>query len=279
MRTDPPEHLPILYLFICVAIESLLNTLLQEVRVYNGKHLVTTLKLDASVVCLRFGSYGREPNTLLATSRKGSLFVKMLRRNANLETQGTAGPPPEQDVPLALPKKTKLYIEQTQRERDQCVAMHRVFQADLAKLRLETARAFVKITGAAGASAGAKTSGGRLGAAAIVSASNQSVRINAKLSGFGPRFRITVDVQNTGTRSMLQTPIVANFNHNIYKIPKALQILPVMIPGLLYHVVMDVESIDENGGADDITVCLCDPTSPVPTIACVVKMPICEVLS
>ena len=232
------------------------------------------------MACLRFGSYGREANTLLASSRNGSLFVRMLRRGANMETQGTAGPPPEQDVPLALPKKTKLYVEQTQREREQCVEMHRVFQAELTKMRLNTARAFVKITGASGARANTRAtgSGGRVGSSGIVSAFNQSVRINAKLSGFGPRFRIVVDVQNTGTRSMLQTPIVANFNQDIYKIAKALQILPVMIPGLLYHVVMDVENIDENGGADDITICLCNPKKPVPMIACVVKMPICEVL-
>jgi Bardet-Biedl syndrome 1 protein len=59
----------------------------------------------------------------------------MLRRGANLEIQGSAGPPPEQDVPLALPKKTKLYIEQTQRERDHTVHMHRTFQAELTKMR------------------------------------------------------------------------------------------------------------------------------------------------
>ena len=35
-----------------------------EVRVYNGKHLVTVLPVDAPVTCLRFGSYGREANTV-----------------------------------------------------------------------------------------------------------------------------------------------------------------------------------------------------------------------
>jgi hypothetical protein len=55
------------------------------------------------------------------------------------------GPPPEQDIPLKVPKKTKLYVEQTQREVDQAVDMHRLFQRDLCKLRLSTARSFVKI--------------------------------------------------------------------------------------------------------------------------------------
>ena len=59
----------------------------------------------------------------------------MLPRNVDLEkSKMHAGPPPEQDIPLTVPKKTKLYIEQTQRERDQAVDMHRLFQRDLCKL-------------------------------------------------------------------------------------------------------------------------------------------------
>jgi hypothetical protein len=67
-------------------------------------------------------------------------------RTANLEVNhALGGPPPEQDVPLQVPKKTRLYVEQTQREREQAVDMHCAFQRDLCKLRLATARAFVKV--------------------------------------------------------------------------------------------------------------------------------------
>lgn len=69
-------------------------------------------------------------------------------RTANLEVAGAAGssgPLPEQEVPLDVPKKTRLYVEQTQREREHAVDMHRVFQRDLVKMRLETARALVKV--------------------------------------------------------------------------------------------------------------------------------------
>jgi Bardet-Biedl syndrome 1 protein len=235
--------------------------------------LVTSLPVDAPVTCLRFGNYGREANTLLIATKAGSLFVKMLRRGANLENVGHSGPPPEQDVPLALPKKTKLYIEQTQRDRDHTVHMHRTFQAELTKMRLNAARAFVKITGAAGLGNG---SGG--GRSNFLSASNQSVRINARLMGFGPKFRIIIDAQNTGVKTMIQTPIMAMFNQEIYSIPSALQIIPLMIPGLLYHIVMDVNNIDQNGGADEICICLFDMNSHVPIIAAVVKMPICEII-
>jgi hypothetical protein len=49
------------------------------------------------------------------------------------------------DTIVQVPKKTRLYVEQTQREREQAADMHRIFQRDLARLRLTTARAYVKI--------------------------------------------------------------------------------------------------------------------------------------
>lgn len=54
------------------------------------------------------------------------------------------GPPPEQEVALPVPKKTKLFVELTQRERERCAEVHRAFQRDLCKLRLTTARAYVQ---------------------------------------------------------------------------------------------------------------------------------------
>lgn len=54
--------------------------------------------------------------------------VQILPRTANLEVAaaaGGSGPPPEQDVPLDVPKKTRLYVEQTQRELEHAVNMHR----------------------------------------------------------------------------------------------------------------------------------------------------------
>lgn len=42
-----------------------------------------------------------------------------------------------------VPKKTKLYVEQTQREKLQAGEIHRAFQKDLCRLRLTAARAYV----------------------------------------------------------------------------------------------------------------------------------------
>lgn len=44
---------------------------------------------------------------------------------------------------MKVPKKTKLYVEQTQREKAQAGEIHRAFQKDLCRLRLTAARAYV----------------------------------------------------------------------------------------------------------------------------------------
>lgn len=122
-----------------------------DIRVYNGKNLVSSQKLSnyspADPICgLYFGQMGREGNSLIVTTKGGSIHARILARHANLEASGSGtGPPPEQDIPLNAPKKTRLYVEQQEREREQAVDLHRIFQRDLCKLRLSTARAYVRV--------------------------------------------------------------------------------------------------------------------------------------
>lgn len=46
-------------------------------------------------------------------------------------------------VVAQIPKKTKLYVEQTKREKLQAGEIHRAFQKDLCRLRLHAARTYV----------------------------------------------------------------------------------------------------------------------------------------
>ena len=67
--------------------------------------------------------------------------MKILKRTAHFDNlENASAPLASQNIKLNIPKKTKLFVDQTLRERENCTLMHRVFQHDLYQLRLNTAR-------------------------------------------------------------------------------------------------------------------------------------------
>eukprot|EP00743_Colponemidia_sp_Colp-15_P001285 GILK01001408.1.p1 GENE.GILK01001408.1~~GILK01001408.1.p1 ORF type:complete len:595 (-),score=104.03 GILK01001408.1:1181-2929(-) len=234
-----------------------------EVRLYNEKHLITTLHTNDVVTGMRFGPYGREEGSLILTCKSGSLTVKMLQRQANLENSTqSAGPPPEQDVPLNIPKKTKLYVEQTQREREQAADMHRIFQRDLIKLRLNTARTYVKVL--------------LDGHGPMSTTSGTQLRLNAMIQGLGPLFKLRLHLQNAGMKQLQDLPVTFTYNQELYRIRNNFFNVPVLVPGLLYTYEVEVESIDPNGSADSIRVFICNSKSALPLLSAIVNMPMSE---
>lgn len=174
----------------------------QELRVYNGKTLISTVKTIDVVVGMKFGTYGTEPNTLILTYRNGGIEFKYLARKAKLEGKTDGGPPPEQEQALELPKKTKLYLEQIEREKQISSDMYRIFQRDLCKMRVKTAKSFLKML--------------TDGQSAISYQAGSAIRLNAQVQGLGPVFKIRMIIQNTGTKTLCNVPILFAYNQEIY---------------------------------------------------------------
>ncbi|GLC45690.1 Bardet-Biedl syndrome 1 protein [Pleodorina starrii] len=237
-----------------------------EVRVYNEKLLVSIHTVPNPVTALWFGRYGREDNTLITITKSGLLDIKMLPRTANLEAGAVGGgPPPEQEIPLAVPKKTRLYVEQTQREREQAADMHRTFQRDLAKLRLTTARAYVKVL----------TDG--QGAAAFTTSTNLSLSLS--VAGLGPRFRLSLLLRNEGTKHMLDVPVALRADPALYSLGKTQFVIPLLVPGLQYTFEVPVTAVDPLQGSDSVSVLLLAPggsSSSAPLLQATIKMPVSE---
>lgn len=234
-----------------------------EVRLYNGKHLICITKTNEVVNGMKLGTFGREEGSMVLSFKSGALMVKILQRSARLDVSNiTPGPPPEQDIPLDVPKKTKLYVELTSREREQAIDMHRTFQRDLCKLRLSTARAYVNLLGA--------------GHGPMSSAGGAQVRLNANVLGVGPQFKLVVRVQNAGVHALYNVPLMCTTNANLYLIPKPCFYLPILVPQQTYLVEIPVKCINENGGTDCVRMFLCNASSNMPIISAIVNMPISE---
>lgn len=243
-----------------------------EVRLYRGRHQVGAVQGgEGAVTAVRFGPYGREESSLVVITRSGALAVKMLSRHARLDSAApvTPGPPPEQDVPLAVPKKTRLYLEQCQREREQPGEMHRAFQRDLAVLRLDMARSYVKTI----ADVMAPMQSGARGS---------SLRLDATVHGLGPRFKLRLRVRNAGEQAVTDVPVAVQFRRDLYRVTPAAFTLPALVPGRRYARDVDVERVAPGGGQAaaaeerELRVLILSGKSTVPAISAVVVMPPCE---
>ena len=117
-----------------------------EVRIYKDKNIVNTIKTDEKIMGIKFGTFGREEGALVLNFKSGGINVRMLQRRATLDSQlHKEGPPPEQDIPLDVPKKSSLYLEQAEREKEMHGDMYRSYLKDLVSLKLTTATAYVKL--------------------------------------------------------------------------------------------------------------------------------------
>ena len=240
-----------------------------SIRMYRDKDIISQLAPPGSGVCvaMRFGKYAREDSTLILSYKSGAMAIKILSRNSSLSKATVqSGPPPEQDIPLNVPKKTRLYVEQTQRERDNAADMHRIFQRDLCRLRLSTARSYVRVL--------TDTKG------AVAFTNAGAVRLSAEVRGLGPEYRIAVALSNTaqGQKPAEQHLLLVKFNPALYAVAHPVVPVPALLPGPVHKLEVRVRCIDRNGGAEPVQLCLCTRSSAVPALAALIDMPLCDPL-
>ena len=223
-----------------------------DVRMYRGKDLVDVLRVGERIAALACGPYSREVNTLCLVTKAGGLIVKMLPRRHELATATYGGgPPPEQDIPLDIPKKTKLYLDQTEREREMAPEMHRRFQQETVNLQVTTAKAYLELLQRgeiAGASVPPKEEEAKEEEDKVL------VDLRAVVRGLGPFFHLEVEVANLGDESLLQIPILLSYNPEKYKSPKPLIQIGALVPGIPLKCIFELECLDTSAVDQEIEI-------------------------
>ncbi|XP_004713759.2 Bardet-Biedl syndrome 1 protein isoform X1 [Echinops telfairi] len=238
-----------------------------EVRVYRDKALLNIIRAPDAVTSLCFGRYGREDNTLVMTTKGGGLLIKILKRTAVfVEAGGDAGPPPAQSLKLSVPRKTRLYVDQTLRERESATAMHRTFQTDLYLLRLRTARAYVQALESS--------------LSPVSATAREPLKLHAVVQGLGPTFKLTLHLQNTSAaRPIVGLLVCFVYSEALYALPRAFFKLPLLVPGLLYPVETLVEGLSDKGVSDIIKVLVLREGQGAPLLSAHINMPVSEGLA
>ena len=237
-----------------------------EVRLYKEKYLINIIKMNDPVTAMRFGRFGREESALILITNSGGLHIKILKRTAQFEGKDlTPGPPPAQSIKLNVPKKTKLFVDQTLRERENAVSMHRMFQHDLYLLRLTAARSYVNAL--------------QKSLNPISSSAMEPLKLSAQVQGIGPAFKLTVNLQNISP-SVPSTNLLITFqfDESLYAVAKPCIVVPLLVPGLMYTHETLVECISDKGISDTIKVFVLHQGKSIPIITAVINMPVSEAL-
>lgn len=251
---------------------AVLATSAGNILVYNTKYLIDNTKLQSidnnttndPITGMYCGVYGRQDNCLLCVHRSGQLSIKILQRHANLDipvlsSNQQLGSPMEQDIPLPVPKKTRLYVEQTKREIDQCVDMHKLYQHELCRLKLYTTKQYVNL----------------LTQQFGTISNNNLIQLNCSIQGLGPLFRLKLGITNTSTTVLYNLCVTYTYNQQIYKLSESVHHMHVVTPGIESMISCDVQSIDTGGRSDNIRVYVVEQgsTNTVPLLAAMINMP------
>ncbi|KAK6620339.1 hypothetical protein RUM44_006740 [Polyplax serrata] len=244
------------------------------VSFYHGKEVVDTLMAADTVAGMVFGRFGQEEHCLVLITISGALQIKVLKRTAQFLQQGTSTSTitNSQNLKLKIPKKTSLFLEQAGREMNQPIQIHRTFQKELFRFRLETARSFYKSLNKVNNS--------------ISNDYRLPLKLSTEVFGLGPTFKIVLTLENMSQTSqnpdyLLDTTLslVFHYNDKIYKLENPCVQLPVLIPGLVYKFETKVQAVtDLLGGAEEINVFVFGSSNAKPLLSAVVPMPFCDVL-
>lgn len=160
-----------------------------SLQLFQGRQTVDYVSVPDTACAVCFGQLGQEEHVLIIITSAGTLNFKILKRTAdfNLPLRDTNASPLFQNKPLPLPKRSKLFLEQSLREKQNPTEMHQNFQQDLVRLRLAAARALVE----------------NLADQTGIGNEKAQIKLSAQILGLGPTFSLILDIENMSSEEGL----------------------------------------------------------------------------
>lgn len=105
-----------------------------------------------------------------------------------------------------------------------------------------------------------------------------NVRLNVKVQGLGPFFKLKVEVLNASPRALTGTSVVVGFPHELYAMPRSRVSLSALVPGVEKVVWLDLECLDPSLPPKPLRIILLSDQNHRPHVSAVVEMPQSEQL-
>uniref|UniRef100_A0A5S6QZC8 BBS1 domain-containing protein n=1 Tax=Trichuris muris TaxID=70415 RepID=A0A5S6QZC8_TRIMR len=237
-----------------------------SIHVYKDDGLCNIINVDSNVTALCFGCFGRDKGVLIMAMASGNVRLKLLRKNAKLtdkvpDEKLTAIV--EQQRRLPLPKKTKLFVDQANRERDNYRAMHERYQKGLLELRISTATAYISMLEKK-MNPVAQPIGGKM---------TQQFNLSVQLLGFGPRFCLEVHLTATSEPSHAGFVILFLHDPTVYRFDRTVIEVPFLFPNCPYECRTYLTMIKEQINSPEVVISVQHELSSEPIQTASILMP------
>ncbi|XP_024084124.1 Bardet-Biedl syndrome 1 protein homolog isoform X2 [Cimex lectularius] len=189
---------------------------------YNDSTLVHVLTTLEPIYSMIFGKYGQEEHALISISSSGALDIRLLKRTAQFSNdyasyiQHNAGIRPH-DIKFLVPKKSKLFLEQSLRERQKCREMHTWFHHSWTSLKVLTSESYIS---------------------ALHNASvthNESLKMIVEVVGLGPRMKIRMILQNMSPNIVpVDLKVTFIYEPKLYVLHNPILYVPMLVRGTKY---------------------------------------------
>ncbi|KAL3120777.1 hypothetical protein niasHT_008069 [Heterodera trifolii] len=151
-----------------------------EIHLFVDQLRVDTIRMDQPIEWMRYGRMGREEGVLVIATFGGGLCVKIFRRVANFEeNRQTMAQRKATKGSIELPKKSRTFIDQSLRERQNAQLLHQIYQRDWFMIKWHATKTFAELKS------------GKHGALPTAD-SDEPVQVQFDLLGFGPLFRLKI---------------------------------------------------------------------------------------
>uniref|UniRef100_A0A0N4ZHJ9 BBS1 domain-containing protein n=1 Tax=Parastrongyloides trichosuri TaxID=131310 RepID=A0A0N4ZHJ9_PARTI len=236
---EPFYYQPRQYWGLLVAVKG-------EIRLYMENVVVDRMKVDSDISWIKYGKMGREDGVMTIVTINGGLMVKIFRRTAILDEKEAIKSLVSPVTKLSIPKKTKAFVNQSMRERENPIQMHKIFQRDLFMLKHYITKSYAELQGS------------QLASETYTKETN-SVEMQVEINGFGPEFKLIINLTSTKKNILKNLIVVIQGNMDEYYIEKPLIPICSLVPNFTQSYYTLIKSIQQNtGSAGDIKIVLMD---------------------
>uniref|UniRef100_A0A0K0EG76 BBS1 domain-containing protein n=1 Tax=Strongyloides stercoralis TaxID=6248 RepID=A0A0K0EG76_STRER len=210
-----------------------------EVRLYMENIIVDRMKIDSDISWIKYGKMGRENGVLIIVTRNGGLMVKIFRRTAILDETGEVKLQPTSAQKLIIPKKTKAFVNQSLRERENPIQMHKIYQRDLFMLKHSITKSYAELQGSSLASE-------------TYTKESNNVEMHVEVNGFGPEYRLIINITSTKKSIIKNLAIIILSNDEEYDIQNCIIPICLLIPNFTHSYSTLIKSIYQNTGSGNV---------------------------